>query len=142
MPDLHHSIATRPDGLKGRGSPDAWLHAIARLMAPAGSQPEPLPQAAPPARVRGQAPIVSIIERPSVSVAVVSWRDATQCCYGDQLWSIGLAREAGVCVLSGRPIARADMVYRPQRSRRPALNADAMILAAAMDEACGITPAL
>lgn len=92
--------------------------------------------------VRQHAPFISVIERPHHSKAVVSWRDATNCRYGDQVWNATTAREDGVCALSGKPIARGDQVYRPRRSRPAALNADCMILASALEAACDLVEPL
>ncbi|MDT6964578.1 DUF3331 domain-containing protein [Cupriavidus sp. SZY C1] len=110
---------------------DTWLRTIA-LLGPQHPTPSGQPQ---PYAPRAHAPIVTIIERLSTAMAVVSWRDATHCRYGAQVWTIGTARDPGQCALSGAPIDRNDLVFRPQRSRPPALNADAMILASAMDDA-------
>lgn len=121
---------------------DAWLRTIA-LLDPKRQTAACLTYTAEDNALRAHAPIVSIIERLSGAMAVVSWRDATHCRYGAQVWTIGSARDTGVCALSGQPIDRNDMVFRPQRSRPPALNADAMILASAMENAgVGLAPAL
>lgn len=112
----------------------AWLHTIALLHPQSALRASCTGDGAHAARAH--APIVTVIERPSATTAVVSWRDATHCRYGAQVWTLGLARAAGVCALTGQPIAKADTVYRPQRTRTPALNADAMIRAQAMHEAC------
>jgi Domain of unknown function (DUF3331) len=82
---------------------------------------------------------VSILERPSASTVTIAWRDATTCCYADQIWHASLSRSQGVCAMSGRPILPGDAVYRP-RARRPLpLNVDAMILAVVVHDAlrCG-----
>ncbi|PLQ00511.1 DUF3331 domain-containing protein [Cupriavidus pauculus] len=113
---------------------DAWLRTIA-LLEPQRQTQAALTYTAEDNALRAHAPIVSIIERLSGAMAVVSWRDATHCRYGAQVWTIGSARDTGVCALSGQPIDKSDLVFRPQRSRPPALNADAMILATAMDNA-------
>lgn len=110
---------------------DTWLRTIALL----GPQRHTLTYSAQDNALRAHAPIVSIIERPGAAMAVVSWRDATHCRYGAQVWTAGTARETGICALTGQPIERSDLVFRPQRSRPPALNADAMILASAVDNA-------
>ncbi|KAI3590607.1 hypothetical protein D9X30_4092 [Cupriavidus sp. U2] len=121
---------------------DTWLRTIA-LLDPKRQTLASLTYTAEDNALRAHAPIVSIIERLSSAMAVVSWRDATHCRYGAQVWTIGPARESGVCALSGQPIDKSDLVFRPQRSRPPALNADAMILASAMDSAgVALAPAL
>ncbi|QOT79298.1 DUF3331 domain-containing protein [Cupriavidus basilensis] len=81
--------------------------------------------------------IVSVVERPSPTLAVINWRDATHCRYGAQIWTAISARGAGVCALSGLPIAKGQAVYRPRPCRPPARNAEAMILASALHAACG-----
>ena len=113
---------------------DTWLRTIA-LLQPERQAVASLTYTAEDNALRDHAPIVSIIERLSSAMAVVSWRDATHCRYGAQVWTMGSARDIGVCALSGQPIDKSDLVFRPQRSRPPALNADAMILASAMDGA-------
>ncbi|MEN7528285.1 MULTISPECIES: DUF3331 domain-containing protein [unclassified Cupriavidus] len=115
---------------------DAWLSTIALLNPQA---PAPTTYTADDHAHRAHAPIVTVIERPSSAMAVVSWRDATHCRYGEQIWTIGIARQAGTCALTGQPIGKMAAVYQPQRSRTPALNADAMILASAMENTCGVT---
>ncbi|CAG9185381.1 DUF3331 domain-containing protein [Cupriavidus pampae] len=87
---------------------------------------------------RPHAPMVTVIERPSPTLAIVSWRDATHCRYGEQIWTAASARSSGTCSLTGRPIARGEAIFRPQRSRPAALNAGAMILAAALEQACHV----
>jgi len=124
--DYAHDIGGRP-----ASTPDTWLRTIGLL--------EPhrhtLTYSAEKNALRVHTPIVNVIERPTSSMAVVSWRDATHCRYGAQVWTLVTAREPGVCALSGQPIRHAELVFRPQRSRTPALNARAMILATAMDAA-------
>lgn len=113
---------------------DTWLRTIA-LLEPQRQTLTSLTYSAEDNALRAHAPIVTVIERLSAAMAVVSWRDATHCRYGAQVWTAGTARDTGVCALSGQAIDRTDLVFRPQRSRPPALNADAMILAKAMDHA-------
>ena len=111
---------------------DTWLRTIA-LLTP---QRHTLRQTEESHAPGAHAPIITIVERPSAGRAVVSWRDATHCRYGAQVWLLGAAPRAGVCALSGQPIDKANLVFRPQRARPAALNANAMILVAAMDDAC------
>ena len=73
--------------------------------------------------------IVAILDRPSPDTVVVSWRDATRCSYGHQLWSRGLARRNGKCAMSGKHIRRGDVVFRPRRTNVMPANVSAMILA-------------
>ncbi|RZT39513.1 DUF3331 domain-containing protein [Cupriavidus agavae] len=114
---------------------EAWLRTIA-LLEP---QQHTLTYTAEDHAGRAHAPIVTVIERPSTALAVVSWRDATHCRYGEQIWAIGTAREPGICALTGLPIPRLATVYRPQRTRPAPLNAEAMILASAIENCCGVT---
>ncbi|MBT2790066.1 DUF3331 domain-containing protein [Paraburkholderia strydomiana] len=73
---------------------------------------------------------VSVIERLTMRTLSVSWSDP--CCgrYSDQLWRLGVARDDGIGVFSGRHIRRGDCVFRPPSSVRscPA-NFQRMILA-------------
>ena len=62
---------------------------------------------------RPHAPMVTVIERPSPTLAIVSWRDATHCRYGEQIWTAASARSSGTCSLTGRPIARGEAIFRP-----------------------------
>ncbi len=71
---------------------------------------------------------VKVIERPSTSSAIVEWRDPTHCSYGDQTWRLSRAQRDGVCAMSGKPISRNSLVYRPFGRPMPC-NADAMIRA-------------
>jgi len=130
----HASVDTRDLADVRDSACDAWLRTIA-LLDPKGQPLASLTYTAEDNALRAHAPIVSIIERLSAAMAVVSWRDATHCRYGAQVWTVGTARDTGVCALSGQPIDKSDLVFRPQRSRPAALNADAMILASAMDAA-------
>jgi uncharacterized protein YfiM (DUF2279 family) len=77
----------------------------------------------------GRNATIEILDRPSATSAVLSWRDPTGSSYGYQLWQKRTAKEAGSCALTGVPIRRGDYVFLPGRmSVRPA-NATAMILA-------------
>jgi hypothetical protein len=72
---------------------------------------------------------VTIVERSEPRKVTVAWNDPAACFYGDQVWKVGVARQAGVCALSGCGIRPGDAVYRPTSTRPAALNAEAMILA-------------
>ncbi|MFM0441389.1 DUF3331 domain-containing protein [Paraburkholderia strydomiana] len=89
---------------------------------------------APAGGQRLQAQVI-VIDRPSPSTAILAWHDATHCSYGDQVWHACRARVAGVCALSGRRIECGDAVYKPRPCRPAPLNASAMILRTALDEA-------
>ncbi|MGF6758078.1 hypothetical protein P3T16_005499 [Paraburkholderia sp. GAS42] len=64
----------------------------------------------------------------------MDWADATLGHYGEQLWSLGVARRKAICALSGEPIKRGDSIYRPRHmgGKAPS-NATAMILASFLD---------
>ncbi|CAG4901204.1 DUF3331 domain-containing protein [Paraburkholderia saeva] len=87
-------------------------------------------EALPPEALRAH---VTILDQPSSKTLSVCWSDPTSGYYGDQIWRIGLARQASFCVLSGRPIRYGDAVFRPRSCdiHCPA-NRDRMILAAAV----------
>ncbi|MFJ1256788.1 DUF3331 domain-containing protein [Cupriavidus sp. CuC1] len=129
-----HARADRPDPW---GSTIGLLHArqAFQLCADGAWPDEEEPQD------RRHTAIVSVVERPSSTLAVISWRDPTHCRYGDQIWTAVSAREDGVCALSGLPIAKGQAVYRPRPCRPPARNAYAMILASALHAACGTADA-
>jgi hypothetical protein len=71
---------------------------------------------------------VRVTGRPSSTTATVAWRDSTSGCYEDQIWRGVVARNPGVCAVSGRSIKRGDRVYRPRAARPAPTNANAMIL--------------
>jgi Domain of unknown function (DUF3331) len=73
---------------------------------------------------------ISNIERQTASTILVSWSDATRGRYSDQVWRTGYARAAGTCGLTGGPVRRGDMVFRPAlRGGVAPVNALDMILA-------------
>lgn len=75
-------------------------------------------------------PFISSVERRSSSTIVVSWSDATRGRYLDQVWRAGYARAAGFCGLTGIPVRRGDVVFRPLlRGGVAPVNAFDMILA-------------
>ncbi|KAG0162451.1 hypothetical protein DFQ30_001997 [Apophysomyces sp. BC1015] len=80
-------------------------------------------------------PIIRIIDRPSSVTAIVYWSDAAICHYGYQGWRVATAEKDGQCALSGGPVRRGDLVYRPAQREPKPRNVDAMILATAMPEA-------
>ncbi|AYQ42033.1 hypothetical protein CVS37_29630 [Burkholderia lata] len=72
---------------------------------------------------------IDILDQPTPSTAVLSWRDSTGGHYGYQLWHKGCARRPGLCAVSGMPINLGDEIFRPSvRNGRPT-NWSAMILA-------------
>jgi hypothetical protein len=66
------------------------------------------------------------------SFATIGWYDPTRCRYGDQRWGRFKTLHAGVCAISGARIAAGTDVFRPVPTRSGAANADAMILARAL----------
>jgi hypothetical protein len=72
---------------------------------------------------------VVLLERPTPKTAIVFWRDAGRCFYGDQVWMRGHAATSGQCALSRQVIVRGDPVYKPRRNKTSPLNALCMILA-------------
>ena len=75
---------------------------------------------------------VTVLDRPSGTSALLSWKDPTSCNYGYQLWRRSVAKRDGFCAMSGHRIQSGDSVYRPRVSPRPA-NATAMILASLIE---------
>lgn len=72
-------------------------------------------------------------ERASATRVTLAWCDPSRCAYGDQQWYRTSARRSCVCAVSGLQIRRGESVYRPRMTRPPALNAEAMIRAEALD---------
>ncbi|MEM5341159.1 DUF3331 domain-containing protein [Paraburkholderia azotifigens] len=68
----------------------------------------------------------------------ICWSDSQTGNYAEQVWRLGLARDDGLCALSGRPIVEGDDVFRPRRSVMcvPA-NWSRMILASAVSSGNG-----
>jgi Domain of unknown function (DUF3331) len=67
------------------------------------------------------------------SSATIGWYDSTRCRYEDQHWRRFKALHAGVCAMTGAPIAVGADVFHPAgRTRGIAANADAMILTRAL----------
>ena len=79
--------------------------------------------------------IVRVLEKPTMTTAVVEWIDSTSCRYGNQMWSIRMARAGGVCALSGIAIRIGDVVFQPRLYGPPPCNADEMILSTAIEAA-------
>lgn len=84
------------------------------------------------ASVTAMSAMVTVHGRASSITISVSWRDATACRYGEQIWREGIARRPGVCVLSNEQIEVGDCIYRPiPVAPRPA-NYHEMMLASAL----------
>jgi hypothetical protein len=78
---------------------------------------------------------VRLIEYLSDRTVLIEWSNSTGCRYGEQTWTRAYATAAGVCSLSGKPVARGDAIFRPHRQKNCASNALAMILATEINEA-------
>jgi hypothetical protein len=78
---------------------------------------------------------IALLDRTSPRTATVSWSDPQCCKYGEQVWRLSRARLAGICALSGQPIAAGDSIYRPAKVKPPSANAAAMMLAVVIDRA-------
>lgn len=136
---------TKPLKLPQQPRPrDPWIGTVATLLGrPQASQP--CDAVAVPAGRPGYADgrrgecaahpetSISVLARLTDCTVTIAWTDATRGSYRDQMWRRIRARGAGVCSISGAPIARGDLVYRPRPSQPPTANADAMILAAVID---------
>lgn len=77
---------------------------------------------------------VSIVERLTHCTASICWHDATACSYVDQVWREGVARQSGVCALTGHGILPGDAIYRPINTAGTPLNHGAMILARCVED--------
>ena len=78
---------------------------------------------------------IVLLDRISPRTATVSWSDPQGCKYGEQVWRLAAAKRSGTCVLTRRPIAKGEAIYRPTKTDPPPANADAMMLAEALNEA-------
>lgn len=87
-----------------------------------------------PVNVVRRSGLVNFVDRPTATTVTIAWRDSTHCSYGDQLWQASRAKVNGVCAMSGHPIYPGDAVYQPRPEHPKPLNADAMILASALQE--------
>jgi hypothetical protein len=120
---------------------DPWLMTIGLLQPLSGEKCNSLPvPAARNNRMRriSDTPIegltIHVLERSNSTRVTLAWRDPSHCAYGDQEWYRTRARRSGVCAVSGREIRRGEDVYRPRPTRPLALNADAMIHIAVLDQ--------
>lgn len=75
---------------------------------------------------------VEILERLSPTSIVVALADATSGKFGDQTWTLRVARRKGICSLSGEQILPGDPVYRANVRRRSMAIARQAISAAAI----------
>ncbi|CAN7791492.1 DUF3331 domain-containing protein [Caballeronia sp. LjRoot34] len=79
---------------------------------------------------------VSLLERPTTDILVISWSDARRCHYSEQIWRLRMASVDGQCALSGLFIHTGDQVFKPSAHPSP-LNAGEMILQSAVPESVG-----
>jgi hypothetical protein len=116
---------------------DPWLMTIGLLSADTHRAHKPAPTCKPRSMSRHDKPVdgltVRVLERATATRVTLAWRDPSRCSYGDQEWYLTSARRSGVCAISGLQIRRGESVYRPRMTRPPALNAEAMIRAEALD---------
>jgi len=66
------------------------------------------------------------------SSATIGWYDPTRCRYEDQRWYRFKTHRAGVCAMTGALITAGTDVFHPGRAPKVPANADAMILASAL----------
>jgi hypothetical protein len=103
-----------------------------RITMPSPASADPCVQTPKPAHIVVQ-------ERLSSCTISVSWSDACTGRYTEQIWRSGLARDAAVCVLTGRAISRGDAVFRPRaHDFHVPSNQHQMILAATVDQYAGL----
>lgn len=121
-------------GLLGKTSDEHRLDVAATVMAGEARQ-RLRPSCGAKAAVSGIT--VRLIERSTATRVTLAWRDPSRCAYGDQEWHLTRARRPGICSVSGREIRRGEEVYLPRPTRPQALNSDAMIHTAVLqDEKC------
>jgi hypothetical protein len=108
-----------------------WLHIVTALVPRSTALPLPLTFAKeaearwvsatslpeiPDSRTNSAS--VEVLERLSATTVVICWADATAGRYGEQTWTLRVARRQGVCPLSGEPFAPGAPVYRPNLRQR------------------------
>ncbi len=87
----------------------------------------------PMPRTMATASSIRHIEWQTASTILVSWSDARLGLFQDQTWRVGVARRQGTCALTGVPVRRGDVVFRPlARAGTTPMNASDMILAATL----------
>ncbi|WP_086973700.1 DUF3331 domain-containing protein [Caballeronia glebae] len=73
---------------------------------------------------------VSVLEKLSSTTISVRWSDPCSGHYASQIWGAATARASSICVLSGEPIRRGDLIFRPRAYGAQApMNHHRMILA-------------
>jgi hypothetical protein len=132
---------------------DPWTQTITLLLMPEQSELQLIEESAQEVVVRSThgstldtsrakaKPFVRVIDRPTALTVTLDWRDATKCCYREQLWVATRARVSGLCAMSGAPILPGDDIFRPRPSRPVPRNVGAMILASAVEAAVPSRPA-
>ena len=127
------------------GSIDPWRSAIAALMQAAHSSSDivfdvPVVPRTPQRKYPYLQPTtprpsltVRIVERLTHCTVSIAWHDATACRYDDQIWRLGIAREHGICALTGQTVTQGDGIYRPINTAGTPLNHGAMILSSVID---------
>jgi hypothetical protein len=115
---------------------DVWPRTVAAIRnfevrpAPVGVPRPAGRRARAAARWDGQSqPTVRVLDKPTAQTLTVSWCDARTGHYGYQTWRVNIARRAGICVLTGRPIVAGETVYCPRANGAAPGNAGAMIVA-------------
>jgi hypothetical protein len=122
---LQDVLAPAPEGAVGEASPQG------RKMRQ-GSRKWDLRSNECPEKEPEWAPLrISIVEQLTPSTLSVDWSDPCLGRYSDQVWRIGLARVSSRCVLTGLPIGRGDLIFRPRLCGESQANKHRMILASA-----------
>jgi hypothetical protein len=83
---------------------------------------------------RDEAVSFALLDRISPRTVTVSWSDPQCCKYGEQVWRLATAKSAGICMLTGQIIAKGQAIYRLAKTSRAPTNANAMMLAAALEK--------
>lgn len=122
-------------------SSDPWLHAIKMLKRSngCGLQRSQSVRAKAPLRAPSRQNssiqknrVIRVIDKPTSTTATLAWFDSTSCYYGDQRWSLRVARANGTCALTGEPVRKGDRVYQPRKSGHRPMNANEMILSSVL----------
>jgi hypothetical protein len=127
---LFDSCLGRSSGQKMTGDDDIVERALLRLLRPELVKPQA--ETTLRKRVRRKSGLLTrshaeagpsiqparilILEILSTRTLSVFWSDSQTGHYAEQTWRLGLARTDGLCVISGRPIAAGEEVFRPRRS--------------------------
>lgn len=78
-------------------------------------------------------PHVILLEKASNSTILVTWQEARLGRHAEQVWHRCIAKQGGICILSGLPYRRSEMVYRPRPTKGQGALLDACIAAEAAD---------